>query len=222
MMSDDLSGLFGPAPEGIGLNSLIVQGTVLSFDPSNGGANQVDVLGTVLTNVPMGLTGAEVGYEQGDAVLLLRLGNTFMLLCKVAEVGSSQYASASQTTRTNGNSASGFTASAGQHTYATTSVAVPSWATKAAVSAWCTACVHSGIDQDVAIGVDVNGSNVDWITFWGANGHTVASHVGGDFTQTIAPGTTALTAAGWLNPSTTITSAANFLVVNIQATFYRS
>jgi hypothetical protein len=221
MMDDDLSDLFAASPAGMLLPGGYVMGKITSFSTVDG-SNTVACNGATLTNVPMKLTGAEVNYQAGDPVLLQVFGSAYIIDSKIAAVGSAQFASASAESQANGNSASGFTAVVGKTVYATTSIPVPPWATKAAISAWCTACVHSSVDQDVSIGVDLNGGNLDFITFWGANGHTVSSHVGGSFDYSIPGGTTALTAGGWLNPGVAIASASNFLVTNIQATFYRS
>ena len=80
---DDLTGLFGAPAQGMATPSLVVQGRLLSFS-SIDGSNTVLVNGGVLTNVPMLLTGAEIEYNAGDPVLLLVLGNTYMLMGKVA------------------------------------------------------------------------------------------------------------------------------------------
>src|ERR1700744_4372382 len=94
---DDITGLFGAPPQGMGSDTKVVQGIITSFNPADG-SNTVIVNGGQITNVPMLLTGAEIEYAVGDPVLLLILGNTYMMMGKVAGVASPQYASASSAT----------------------------------------------------------------------------------------------------------------------------
>lgn len=134
MSLDDIAALFAPAPTAMGADSKIVQGTILTFSTING-ANTVNVNGATLTNVPMLLTGAEVNYAPKDPVLLLLLGNTYMLMGKVASVGSPRFASASIATASASSGATGFALTPTFVALAACSVTVPSWANTALVTA---------------------------------------------------------------------------------------
>lgn len=127
---DDLTGLFGAPPPGMSSPSQIVQGIITAFSTIDG-SNTILVNNAALTNVPMLLSGAEVNYAKGDPVLLLVLGNTYMLLGKVAGVATPQYASAS-------SAYSGYFASTASQSYtspasvtlAVANIVVPVWANR--------------------------------------------------------------------------------------------
>lgn len=133
-MSDDLSDLFRPGAGGMSARSQIVLGIMKSFSNVNG-ANTVLVNGTLMTNLPLLLTGAEIDYSPGDPVLILVLGNTYSILGKVATVGSSQFASASIQSASTFVSTSGFGVGLTDVTILSTSITVPAWANSATVIA---------------------------------------------------------------------------------------
>jgi hypothetical protein len=126
-ITDDLSTLFAPSPQGMGISPKILQGVVLTFSTVDG-SNTVAVGPSTLTNLPMCLSGAEINFQPGDPVLMLAVGNTFMILCKVVSVGSSQFASASSATASGRNSISNFALATGFTTIVTTTVLLPVWA----------------------------------------------------------------------------------------------
>lgn len=132
MQSDDISGLFGSGAPGAAANSQIRQGTVLTFSIVDG-SNTVRVGASTLTNVPMLLTGAEVNYLPGDPILLLVLGNTYMILGKVAMVGSTQFASASVQSLSGLHSTTGQVFAVAFTKYDTVQLTVPVWANTASV-----------------------------------------------------------------------------------------
>ena len=132
MLSDDLSSLFGPTPSGAQAAAQFRQGIIKTFSTVDG-SNTVIVGTSILTNVPMLLTGAEVNYLAGDPVILMILGNTYMLLGKVAMVGSSQFASASVSSASTSASTNNFAITSSAVTILTASIPVPSWANRAAV-----------------------------------------------------------------------------------------
>jgi hypothetical protein len=131
--SDDLSSLFVGTPPGPAANAQFRQAVILSFSKNNG-SNTVGVGTSVLTNVPMALTGAEVDYVAGDPVILLVIGNTYMILCKVVAPGSAAFGSASVATASARGGNNGFTCSTGTALLASCSVTVPSWANTALVT----------------------------------------------------------------------------------------
>ena len=135
MQSSDLAGLFAASPTAMGASSSTVMGTIITFSYVDG-SNTVDVLGATLTNVPMLLTGAEVNYVPGDSVMLLILGNTYLLIGKIAVVGSSQFGSASIAAYSNGSSVNSYTYGTGGvlQSILTTTVPAPAWATFAVIS----------------------------------------------------------------------------------------
>jgi hypothetical protein len=221
MSSDDLTELFAPAPTAMGASSTIVQGTILTFSNING-ANTVKVNGATLTNVPMLLTGAEVNYTAGDSVLLLVLGNTYMLLGKVAMVGSAQFASASVTTAS---------ATAGNTTFAipattivngaSLTLSVPPWANRAAIigshilgvtygttSGW----VSGGITLDGEVG-HLQGATAQATWQW-----LVATAL--STTHTVTPGGT-LTCTGQAEALFAIGSGSASSTLNATAIFYK-
>jgi hypothetical protein len=132
VISNDLSSLFGPPAAGPALAAAYRQGTVISFNPVDG-TNTVNVSGTVLTNLPMLLTGAETDYSVGDHVMLLVLGNTYMIVGKVAVPGSSSYASASQAFASSSNVVTNVGSSTTVSVVVSTSLTVPPWANQAMV-----------------------------------------------------------------------------------------
>lgn len=159
MLSDDLSSLFGPTPPGAAATSQIRQGVILSFSTVDG-SNTVGVGASTLTNVPMLLTGAEVNYNVGDPVLILVLGFTYMILGKVATVGSSVFASASGATSSAQNTASGLVFAAAFTRVITATLTVPTWANAAActVIGSMTAQATSASTGELQVNAGVTGS----------------------------------------------------------------
>lgn len=133
MISDDLSSLFGPGRAGPALAASYRQGVILSFSTVDG-TNTVSISGAVLANVPMLLTGAEIQYSTGDRVVLMVLGNTYLMVGKVAVPGGTSYASASQASASASNSILGVGLSTSFGVIASTSLAVPPWANQASVT----------------------------------------------------------------------------------------
>lgn len=131
MISDDLSSLFKPSAAGLLLPGFFCQGVILSFS-SVDGTNTIGANGTTLTNVPMSLTGAEVAYSVGDRVLLIVLGNTYMIHSKIVSPGSAAFASSSQQPVSNRSEITNFATTAGYSVMTTVNIPVPAWANSAA------------------------------------------------------------------------------------------
>jgi hypothetical protein len=85
-VTDDLAGFFAPAAQGMGMSPKLVQGVVLSWSTVDG-SNSVGVGPSTLNNLPCISTGAPTVYQPGDAVLLLVIGSTFMILGRVNMTG---------------------------------------------------------------------------------------------------------------------------------------
>jgi hypothetical protein len=162
MSLDDLAQLFTQPPQGMGVTSLIVQGVITSFSGIDG-SNTVRVNGATLTNLPMAATGAEVQYQVGDPVMLIVLGNTYAILCKVAKVGSPQFASSSTATLGYFASLAGalplaYTANV-TVTLATATISVPAWANRLTFLGAAEVAFHNtGAQSDVQVNHIMNGN----------------------------------------------------------------
>jgi hypothetical protein len=220
----DIASLFGPDPEGMGIPPKIVQGQIVTFDTATG-HNTVSVMGATLTDVPMLATGAEILYTAGDPVMLLVIGNTYSLLGKVVSAGSTRYAGATVSAAANGNSASNFAVGTSTAALATASIAVPTWATKAAVTIYAIAVTHDvgATDRDVIVTAEMNGNLVSDATYYGAHTHTCEGFTGGSFIWSLS-GETQLSAtvAVSLASGSIATNASNYAQVNILANYYKS
>jgi hypothetical protein len=190
---DDLTGLFGAPPAGMATPSSVMQGRLLSFSTVDG-SNTVLVNGGVLTNVPMLLTGTEVNYSPSDPVLLIILGNTYMLLGKVAGVASAQFASASVATQAALGTASGFAfpATPGGADYVSTTLTVPSWSNHVAIQAFGSITVKNnfGADVDINIRLRLAGVPSNFTDNYGKNGSYNTMTLGFSITQAVTPGST--------------------------------
>lgn len=193
MLSDDLSSLFAAPASGAAANAQFRQGRILTFSTVDG-SNQVVVGTTIIPNVPMLLTGAEVEYNPGDPVILMVLGNTYLLLGKVAMVGSSQFASTSIATQAVIGTASGFAfpATPGGATYATTTVVVPSWSNFVAIQAFGSITVKNnfGADVDIDIRLNLNGVLSNFTDNYSHAGSYQTMTLGFSISQAVTPGAT--------------------------------
>jgi hypothetical protein len=133
MPSDDLSSLFAPNPKGPALPASFRQAVLLSFD-ANDGTNTVGIGASELPNLPLLVTGAEIGLESGDNILVMYLGNSAMIVGKIATPGSANYgATLNGRFSRDGfvDNASGFAVAAsptGTTVITETRIVVPSWA----------------------------------------------------------------------------------------------
>lgn len=132
-MGTDLSSLFSSAPQGMGNSNSVVIGLLTSFDPTTG-ANTVVVNGAALSNLPILITGAEVGLIPGATVWLMVINNTYAIMGQVAPVGSSAFGRESVATADAFAQASGFTMTTTPQNLVATSINVPSWANHAQIT----------------------------------------------------------------------------------------
>lgn len=220
MISDDLSSLFGPARPGPALAASYRQGVIVSFNTVDG-TNTVSVSGTVLANVPMLLTGAEVQYSAGDRVVLMVLGNTYLMIGKVAVPGSATYASATVSQSSVRNVVSNYAVAATPTIINTVTQTVPPWANHALFmgSFWGSAANTGAGDQDLEIAMALNGDI--GATLWSfcragfPNGGTVGHFVN----MAVTPGSTVThTGSLWCTAAMTA-SVFNNCELNVAAIF---
>ncbi len=192
MISDDLSGLF-TAPAGSAPPSALIQGTLVSFDPATG-HNTVRVGTTILTDVPMLLTGAETGLTAGNNVQLARLGNTYCIQGRIATPGSASFASASQATVSLNATASNFALGTSMATIVSVSIPVPIWANTAVVESnfAYNAKNNHGSDVDMGINIKSDGTSADTgvpsMTFYGHTASYNGASMGHSIKHTVTPG----------------------------------
>jgi hypothetical protein len=190
MISEDLSALFGPVSAGPALAASYRQGTLLSFS-STDGTNTVAIGSAVLNNLPMLLTGAEVSFTAGDRVMLLVMGNTYLIVGKVATPGSAAFASASVSTASANATASGFALPTSNTTLCSTSITVPNWSNTATLSGSFTYTARNnfGSDVDIVIGITLDGNHISHDGY-GHNGSYNATFLANSVVHTVTPGST--------------------------------
>lgn len=193
MISDDVSGLFF-TPAGSAPPSAIILGTLVTFNPATGN-NSVRVGTTILTDVPMLLTGAETGLAAGNNVQLARLGNTYCIQGRIATPGSGSFAAASTATVALSNVATNFAvSSAAETTIVSITIPVPTWANTAVVQTnfAYNAKNNHGSDVDMGINIKSDGTNsnpgVPAMTFYGHNASYNGASMGHSIKHTVTPG----------------------------------
>lgn len=221
MLSDDLSSLFANPAAGAAVNAQFRQGVIASFSKVDG-SNSVVVGTTVIPNVPMLLTGAEINYVAGDPVILMVMGNTYMLLGKVAMVGSSQFASTTLATASARNTALGGGLSTTAHSVLTSAtVTVPSWANHVSLLVCGVTCYFNnfGADTDVFIQVSANGDVSSFIDGYSHAASWEGQTMVYSSDQTVSPGAVlTCSTLGWCNGGFS-GQAGTVASVFIQATF---
>lgn len=133
MQSGDLSTLFRLNPVGPALPATFRQGALLDFDADDG-SNSVGIGTSELTDLPLLVTGAEIGLEAGDNVLVMYLGNSAMIVGKIASVGGSNYGAGSSGRVTLEANALNFPVSAAISTIVSVTATVPGWAHSADIT----------------------------------------------------------------------------------------
>lgn len=133
MIGDDLTGLLGP---GDGPEFGFRQGTVVSFNII-GGQNEIDVGGTVLTDLPFLNPGGYTILQPGDVVVLVRMRSSWAILGRVTTPGGTKaigrYTELSQAGWVDG--ASNYSLTTSFATKATLNFTIPAWAEVAIVTA---------------------------------------------------------------------------------------
>jgi hypothetical protein len=140
-----LGPLFLPPPNGPALPAQFRQAVLVSFD-ANTGNNSVLIGQTTVTNLPMLVTGAEIGLEDGDNILVMYLGSTAMIVGKIATPGSANYG-ASNLARAGfvANASNWAVTTSGTTVITDTSITVPTWANSAQVIAFGGASTHNSL-----------------------------------------------------------------------------
>lgn len=133
MIGDDLTGLLGP---GDGPEFGFRQGVVLSFNII-GGQNEIDVAGTVLTDIPFLNPGGYTILQPGDVVVLFRMRSSWAILGRVTTPGGTRaigrYTEISSAYE--GALVSNFSLTTSLDTKTTLDITVPVWAEVATVTA---------------------------------------------------------------------------------------
>lgn len=140
MRADDLAPLLAPAGQPpVGFH----QGQVLAWNADTG-ANQINVAGTVLIDVPILNTGEAIALKTGHVVGLLRFNTTYFILGRITIPGASDFAAASVAFARASSSATGFTVNTTQSAKATATIQCPSWADEVLVLATAHATATNG------------------------------------------------------------------------------
>jgi hypothetical protein len=131
----DLSNLFLPPPVGPAQPAQFRQAVLLEFDADDG-TNLVQIGTSEIPNLPLARTGAEIGLQGGDNILVMYLGNTAMIFCAIATPGSANYGASNNGRAGIARSVSGgFGSSLASVTaISDTSIVVPGWAHSASVA----------------------------------------------------------------------------------------
>lgn len=226
-MNDDLSDLFAPAPAGAAQTASYRQGLLTAFNPADG-TNTVSVGGATLTNLPILLTGAETVLATNNRVLLLVMGNTYLIMGKVATPGTSSFASASFLLVSANNAATGFSLPTSFTTLTSVNFTTPPWAnTVSVVSVFAYNAKNTfGADTDPSIRLvsDGEASNIagSSMTGYGHNGSFNGITMGHSIKHTVTSGQTVtingqgVTTGGWS------ATAANSAYISALAIFTKS
>lgn len=138
----DLSRLFLPNPDGPAQPAQFRQAVLTAFDP-NTGENTVLIGTTVVPNLPLLVTGAEIGLEAGDNILVMYLGNSAMIVGKITSPGGQNYGLGNAGHFSALFSGSNFGASAAGVTISSGTMAIPEWAKSARVIVYGQASLHN-------------------------------------------------------------------------------
>lgn len=146
MITDNLAPLFAGNPRGAAMSALFRVGVLAAFNADDG-SNTVMIGTSEIPDLPLLATGAEIGLEAGDNVLIMYLGNTAMIVGKVATVGGPNYGASNQGRATASNDVTpvgGFGIPlAGQIGLVPVHFPVPGWAHSALMIANAGASLHS-------------------------------------------------------------------------------
>lgn len=147
----DLSRLFLPPPDGPAQPAQFRQAVLVEFNADDG-TNVVQIGDSQIPNLKLAITGAEIGLESGDNILVMYLGNTAMIWCKIATPGGANYGASN-------NGRAGFrktgltsfgASTTGTTVYTDTSITVPEWANSGLVILFGAATVtNSGVNNQL-------------------------------------------------------------------------
>lgn len=129
----DLSRLFLPNPAGPAQPAQFRQARLVEFNPDDG-TNMVQIGDSLIPNLPLARTGAEIGFTAGDNVIIMYLGNTAMIWCAIATPGSDNYGASNNGRASIVNNASGWgVPTAGNTVITDATTVVPGWANSAEI-----------------------------------------------------------------------------------------
>lgn len=158
----DMASLFAGNPQGAALDSHYRVGVLIQFSQDDG-SNIVAIGTSEIPNLPFLLTGAEIGFSEGDNVLVMYLGNTPMIIGKIASVGSPAFGSHSLSSTQTSDFAQGWALPSSDVDLVSCSLTAPQWANTATLIGgfWFTARntrgASPGGDDDVLININLNG-----------------------------------------------------------------
>lgn len=159
MRADDLKPLFTTAGES---PTSFHQGRIVSWDNETG-ANVVSVGGSLLTNVPILNTGEAIALKDGDVIGLTKWRTQWFIIGRITVPLTTAFASASVAFGTASSLVDGFVIDAfpPELLFTSTTIAVPQWATEAAVTCHgLLNCRNTSLqDDDIGFEVAVNGLN---------------------------------------------------------------
>lgn len=198
-LQDDFANLFnGPPPDAFG-SARVIQGQIVTFDKASG-HNTVNVMGGVITDAQIAVNGADIGYVSGDPVMMLVIGNTYTILCKVTPAGGANYASAAQATI-------GYFASTPNQAYtapsgivlATANIVVPVWANRMTFFGMAEVYFkNAGSDSDCSVAHTMNGNGSGGPLQWASTGaHNQIFQKFQSGVQSVTPNTTIIATTSW-------------------------
>lgn len=137
--ASDLTPLLAPAPAPtVGLR----QGTVLSYDPSDG-SNTISVAGAVLTDLPLLNIGDTTNLAVGDVVVIVRYGSSWAILGRLIVPGGAALNTTAVDFGSLGETASNFAVSTSYTTKVSGTITAPAWANRVLVHASADATVEN-------------------------------------------------------------------------------
>jgi hypothetical protein len=220
VITDNLASLFAPNPRGAAQEATFRVGVLLEFD-NGSGANMVAIGTSQIPNLPFLLTGAEVGFESGDNVLVMILGSSLMIIGKIASVGSDAFASRSISTQKTGGTGSGFALPTARTTLATCTLTVPPWANTASIVGHFTYSAQNnfGSGVDILIGMQLDGDDSGEFDGSGPSAARVSQAMGHATKHTVAPNSL-LTCNGTARCTGGFTAnAGNIALINVLAIY---
>lgn len=151
-MSNSLASLFAQNPQGSALPAAFRQAVLRNFDADDG-SNTVTVGPATLTNLPLLVTGAEIGLEPGDNILIMYLGNSAMIVGKIATVGGPNYGSGNAGIANFNSSVVGYGITGGPSNLILSdgTIVAPKWANSAQITAVGTSAFLGTSNQDVLV-----------------------------------------------------------------------
>lgn len=200
--TDDITSLLQPRPD----DPPFRQGVILAFDPATG-SNQIDVGGATLFDIPLLNIGDTVNLVPGDVVVLMKYHSSWAIMGRVVVPGSSGFASASTAFERGTAFNSNFAVTTSFVTYASFSLAVPSWADRALVTAQAFANVASSPAVVFQVRTLIDGAPSAALNAYVAPGQIGNASMGQNREMVVTPGGSILIEGQLLTGSATAVNA---------------